>query len=63
MPSPRPEDYRLERLCTAGWQLIEFGTHCEMHAAYRALTRQLELTKVVFRVVRPDGKTDVETAP
>ena len=62
MPSPNPWDYRLERRCESGWLLIEFGEQREISTAYRAVTQQLELIKVVFRIVRPDGTVEVETA-
>jgi len=62
MPGPQPWDYRLERLNASGWCLVEFGEQRELATAYRALTQQLELCKVVFRIVRPDGVVDIQTA-
>jgi len=61
MPRPQPHDFRLERLCASGWLLLDFGTQREMNAGYRALTGSLELIHVRFRVLRPDGKTEVDT--
>lgn len=68
MPGPAPFDYRLERywhdpIGGARWAVVEFGDQRSVLMAYHALTQQLELDKVRFRVVRPNGETEVETAP